>query len=419
MTGEPVQIKKLTKALFFSGALNIVLISVFFYWLIRERPPTPYFELKPANIEEQQIPFAVDESSADVIRYFKTLTLEQLVAKLTNAELVESGYRTKDLALACLVTFHHFDLSRALLDDIQPTQTRLISFGLRKDGKPAKVLVYPGLSEKQYESIIRFAKRERWPLTSKGLFLNIKNTKNSRLSSLAEAFYLTPEFISVEMLFNRADTVVQKTEILNVLTDGTFVMLSTFAEHQKQSQDLTAARRQHFLLEYIKNHSKNAAYLLLKTDGPVIVRKLDDLHIKMILSLLTDKTAESGKFALTLLTSPRGDAVWQMAAIRLYEYAGEKIPEQFQHHAALLKFLPANMQFKRLQEPIQKEITSTVLPAETKQQEVKATELLHIVQEGDSLWKISRRYDVDIDLLKKHNQLSSDFLKPGIHLKIP
>jgi LysM repeat protein len=420
MTGDSVQIKKLTKGLFLSGALNIILISVFFYWMIRERPPTPYFELKPANIEEQQAPFAVDESSSDVIRYFKTLTLEQLVAKLSNSELVESGYRTKDLALACLVTFHHFDLSRALLDDVQPTQSRVISFGLRKDGKPAKVLVYPGLSEKQYDSIIRFAKRERWPLNSKGLFLNLKSTKNKTLSSLAEAFYLTPEFISVEMLFNRADTVVQKTEILNVLIDGTFAMLSSFTEHQKQSQDLTAARRQHFLLEYIKNQSKNAAYLLLKTDGPVIVRKLDDLHIKMILSLLTDKTPEAGKFALTLLTSPRGDAVWQMAAIRLYEYAGEEIPEHFQHHAALLKFLPANMQFKKQQEPPQKEAIAELAPAQ-KKPEVKSQpqESFYIVQEGDSLWKISRRYDVDIDLLKKHNQLSSDFLKPGIQLKIP
>jgi len=424
MTSDQIQIRKLTQGLFISGALNIVLASFFFYWMIRERPPIPYFELKPAKIEEQQTPFAIDESSAEVIRYFKTLSLEQLVAKLNNSEFVESGYRKKDLALACLVTFHHFDLSRALLDDIQATQTRLISFGLKKDGKPAKVLIYPGLSEKQFESIVRFAKRERWPLTSKGLFLNLKNLKGKNQNSLAEAFYLTPEYISVEMLFSRLDTHVEKHEILNVLIDGTYVMLGNFTEHQKQSHDLTAARRQHFLLEYIKNQSKSAAYLLLKTDGPLIVRKLDDFHIKMILSLLTEKTAESGKFALALLTSPRGDAVWQMAAIRLYGYADEEIPEKFQHHAALSRFLPANMLYKIPTDAPHVEPLKEFQVVEKNQVEIQAKEIqpkesLYIVQDGDSLWKISRRFDVDIDVLKRHNQLISDFLKPGTTLRLP
>lgn len=431
MTSDQIQIRKLTKALFISGAINIALASLFFYWMIREKPPTPYFELKPAKIEESQAPFAIDESLSEVIHYFKSLPLDQLTSKLSNSEFVESGYRKRDLALACLVTFHHFDLSRALLDDVQPAQTRVIAFGLKKDGKPAKVVIYPGLSDKQYESIIRFAKRERWPLTSKGLFLNLKNLKGKTLNSLAEAFYLTPEFISVEMLFNRAETHIEKAEILNVLTDGTFAMLATFAEHQKQSHDLTAARRQYFLLEYIKNNSKAAAYLLLKTDGPVIVRKLDDLHIKMILSLLTEKTPEAGKFALTLLTSPRGDAVWQMAAIRLYGYAGEEIPEKFQHNAALSKFLPANLILKKPEsisqvalnlEPLAKEPKIELKPEpkpQPKSPEVSQKDTFYIVQEGDSLWKISRRYDVDIDVLKRLNQLSSDFLKPGTALKIP
>ncbi len=142
----------------------------------------------------------------------------------------------------------------------------------------------------------------------------------------------------------------------------------------------------------------------------------------MILSLLTEKTPEAGKFALTLLTSPRGDAVWQMAAIRLYGYAGEEIPEKFQHNAALSKFLPANLILKKPEDiPL---ITLNREPKvetkiEHKPQEIQQKDILHIVQEGDSLWKISRRYEVDIDVLKRLNQLSSDFLKPGTALKIP
>lgn len=406
------QARKLTGWLFISGALNILFVSFFFYWIGKERPPTPYFELKPAGIEEQQTPFAIDHSNGEVIRYFKSLSLDQLKSKLSNAEFVDSGYTVRDLSLAVLVAFHHFDLSRALLDDVQPSQTRVIAYGLRKDGKPAKVTVYPGLSDKQYASIIRFANRERWPLTPKGLFLNLKLEKNKENRSLADAFYLTPEFLSVQMLFSRLDVTVTKQEILSVLLEGNFTMLSGFAEHQKQSQDLTAARRQYFLLEYIKHQSKSASYLMLKTDGPQIVRKLDDEHIKMILALLTDKTEQARKFALTLLISPRGDSVWEMAAKRLYEYAGDEFPENFEPSVALSKFLPASISVKK--ETEYKPSIHNVLEA------VKLkSETFYQVQEGDSLWKISRRFDVDIDFLKRHNQLSTDFLKPGLTLKIP
>ncbi|HRD55325.1 MAG TPA: LysM peptidoglycan-binding domain-containing protein, partial [Parachlamydiaceae bacterium] len=209
----------------------------------------------------------------------------------------------------------------------------------------------------------------------------------------------------------RLETPVSKQEVLNVVLGGSFGMLSHFTEQQRQLQDLTKPRRQHFLLEYVKKQSKEAAYLLLKTDGPEIVRKFDDAHIQMLLALLSDKTAEAGKFALALLTSPRGDLVWEMAAKRLYEYAGEEMPEKFEHHLALIKFLPANMIFKKQEgQQEEKELKDAVL---------KKSHLLYIIQEGDSLWKISRRFDVDIDLLKQHNHLSSDFLKPGTSLKIP
>lgn len=408
---EKNETRKLTGWLFISGVLNILFVSFCFYWMTRERPPIPYFELKPANSNEQQTPFAIDHSNAEIIRYFKTLSQEQLIAKLSNAELVDNGYTIRDLSLASLVTFHHFDIFRALLDVSQPSQVRVIAYGCKKDGKPAKVTVYPGLSEKQYEGIMRFAARERWPMTSKGLFLSLKNPKTKQVTSLADAFYLTPEFLSAEMLFSRLDTSVSKQEILNVLLSGPFGLLSQFTEQQRQSQDLTAARRQHFLLEYVKKQSKEAAYLFLKTDGPQIVRKLDDANIQMILVLLTEKTVDAGKFALALLTSPRGDAVWQMAAKRLYEYAEEDLPENFEHQLALLRFLPANMSVKK-QEPQQEEI-------EVKETTSKKNNTLYIIQEGDSLWKISRRFDVDIDLLKQHNHLSSDFLKPGGSLKIP
>ena len=43
----------------------------------------------------------------------------------------------------------------------------------------------------------------------------------------------------------------------------------------------------------------------------------------------------------------------------------------------------------------------------------------YVIREGDSLWKIARLFNVDVELLKKHNRLTSDAIRPGVVLKIP
>lgn len=46
-------------------------------------------------------------------------------------------------------------------------------------------------------------------------------------------------------------------------------------------------------------------------------------------------------------------------------------------------------------------------------------EIVHVVQAGESLWQISKRYGVDVEIIKRHNKLSTDALKPGSTLRIP
>lgn len=277
-----LHIRNLTFGIIASGAINILLGVSFFYWMVKERPPTPYCELKPATQAEQMAPLASENTNSDLLRTFKDLTMEQLIAKLNETQLVENGYSQRDLALAALVSFHHFDLSRALLGMPQPQQQRSIAYGIRPDGKNAEAIVYPGLTEQQYQAIVQFAQMERWPLTGKGLFLKLRKQKEVD-PSLLDAFFLTPEFLTIEMLFNRAEVPVDRMEILAVIKQGNWPMVSKFNEKQRTSQDLTSAKRQSFLLEYIGKESRAAAYLMLKTDGAYAVRKLDDTHIMMML----------------------------------------------------------------------------------------------------------------------------------------
>lgn len=459
------QIRKLTMALIISVALNIILVVLFFYWTIKDTTPKPYFELRPANKEEQQLPLAMDHSNSDVIRYLRLLPMERLIARLNQTQLIENGYTLRDLALACLVDVHHFDLERALKGYPQPDQKRNIIYGKRRNGKDAELTIYAGLSDKHFQAIIDFATTERWPLTSQGLFLALRKQKADHLS-LTDAFFMTPEFLSVEMLFGRSDVPVEKIELLQMILQGDWTMLSTFVEQQKVHQDLSAARRQRFLLDYIQHQSPAAALLMLKTDEAVAVRKLDDHQVIGILRLLENKSPEGEKFAISLLTSPRSDNVWKAAAQRLYAYAGEPMPEKYHHHAALSRFvsnsavmvisdpsisnaitapLPTTKKLfvstpptaeqnpkpssrvkntSSIQTPpnIKMSVHNILPPAmRTQAQAARPTrrERFYVVQEGDSLWKIAKRFNVDVEQIKANNRLDSDFLKPGRPLVIP
>lgn len=456
------QTRRLTIALIVSGALNISLLSVFYYWTVKDNPPTPYVELKPANKQEQQLPLAVDLSNSDVIRHLRKMPREQLIARLNNTQLIENGFSLRDLALACLVDFQQFDIEKALLGYPQPLQKRSIIYGKHRDGKPAELVVYPGLSDKQYQAIINFATTERWPMTSKGLFLSLRKQEDKLADpTLSDAFFMSPEFLAVETLFGRSKAPIDKKDLLKVLLQGDWNTLSSFADQQRVSQDLSAARRQRFLLDYVHQKSKAAAQLLLKTDEAIAAHKLDDNQVIQILQLLDEKSPEAEQFALSLLTSPRSDAVWKMAAARLYGYAGEPMPEKYHHHAALSRFVPKSTVMPILAEQISpaaqknkknqmsappvpstasapgnksklsikpvnnpKMAVNNILPPAMRsspvaQQQPLKRQRLYIVQDGDSLWKISRRFDVDIEAIRSNNKLQSDFLKPGHPLIIP
>lgn len=465
----------LTKALIVSGTANIALLSFLFYGFFREVSPSPYCSLKPADRNEQQVPLAIDHTNAEVIHLFRKMTLPQLVGKLSNSQLIENGYTQRDLALGSLISFHYFDLSRALLGRSPPTQQRKIAFAPLSKGDVNEVIVYPGLTDADYSAIIQYAKSEKWPFTSKGLYLLLCK-QETPYASLADAFYLTPEFLTVEMLFNRADVSIEKNDLLKMLCQGNWEMLTAFVEAQRVTQDLSDARRQRFLLDYIQNGSQMAAALILKTDGVFAAKKLDDAQVLMLLTLLEEKTPESESFAISELTSPRGDKVWQQAATRLYAYANEPKPEKWHHELALHRFAPNIKELfpqqmadqvstkqlaQKIAAPAQKAVESPKVVKANKSVEakktgesakvgskmtqqvakdkvdagkasnkqigkksdptssLKKTSKLYVVQEGDSLWKISRSYKVELKALKDYNQLASDFLKPGTILRIP
>jgi LysM repeat protein len=464
MTSDPSRftrrIRHLNLALIVSGAFNIGVLSLFLYWVLRERPPTPYCELKPASSEQQQIPLADQRGCAEALTHLSQLSFSQLVGSLSHSQLIENGYAERDLALACLMAFHHFDIQRALPKNAQPQQKRLLAWRPKGQEVATSLIVYPDLKDQQFETLIQFAKSERWPLTAEGLFLLLKEQKEKPAfdDHLVETFVLTPEFWTVELLFNRSGQRASKQEILAILLEGNWMLLKQFVDQQRQLHDSSDARRQKFLLDYVKAGSPSAAILLLKTEWDFAVKKLDDQQVIAILQLIPTHLSEGMTFAKEMLTSPRSTNVWRQASQWLYTQAGESMPKDWVHHAAMTRFVPEKASIERVSKPVvltplvpslsltptkaarvtpiqpkvppasmpilaQKPVSSPSVKKIEKAKNPNASDaeqsFVYLVQEGDSLWKIAQRFGVKVEEIKKMNHMKSDVLKKGTTLRVP
>jgi LysM repeat protein len=381
----------LTQALMISGALNVGLLGTFFYFVFKEKETSVLQQESP----KKRLSLA---HNSDVLAGYSILSFEELLIRLEDQEIVEEGYTRRDLALAALTGFHHFNLDAALNGQI--VQKRKIGFR-SPDGKEEVYLtVYPGLLDYQYEAILQYARTERRPFSAEGLFLDIKHSPTPYDPTLLEAFWITPPFHMLSTLFGRVRPETTKEELLGLVIEGEW---RTLAEFAKQNIDFSSQGCMDLLVQYLNMRSRVAAKLLLQVDPSYVLKRFDDHQIVVLLDL-SEKTRESEAFARSLLTSGRSDAVWKKGAEKLYQWLGEPLPEPYDHKAVLARFFPHIGKIA--------EEKKEIVPDPKKKK-------IHIVQEKESLWKISRKYKVDLELLKKVNFLETDTLRPGQQLEIP
>ena len=256
MTSDPLilikRIRHSSQALLISGALNIGVLSLLLYWVLPERPPTPYCELKPASYEQQQMPLADHRGCTELLAQLSQLSFNQLVNRLSNTQLIEDGYAERDLALACLTAFHHFDIQRGLPKAMQPQQIRLFSWKAKSQEPPVTLVVYPDLQQPQFDALIQFAKTERWPLTSEGLFLLLQGqkAKNDLNDNLMESFVLRLNSGLSKFLQLFRAAFEQAGNLRDCFSKEFLNLLKQFVDQQRVLQDSSDARRQKFLLDY-------------------------------------------------------------------------------------------------------------------------------------------------------------------------
>lgn len=384
--------KWLTQALIISGTLNVGLLSTFIYSAVSESKHPEKFTLTKESIAHSP---QAEIGLKELVHHYASLTFQELVHHLKNTEHVESGYTRRDIALAALTTYHHFNLERALGGPALQKRTLKLS--------PTKTLtIYPGLADYQYQAILQYANTEKWPYTSEGLFLHLQNKRPPYDPSLIEALTLTPEFHFINRLFTKTGIQLKKEHTAHLLAQAPHSILTETTEHLSTHLDFTVEERRRFLLQLTSHGSKLAAKVLLETDADYCLKHLNNDQVVYLCDLLGDNTSPS--FLKKLLDSPRPEAVWQKAASLLYVQAAEEVPATLDRATSKRRFL---------------ELKTTPPPSSSPLPSVGGASKTYTVRSGDSLWKIAREHKTTVSALRAHNNLKTDNLRVGQKLKIP
>jgi len=306
-------------------------------------------------------------SLTEQISLMKKRPCQELISELRNQTICADGYRVCDVALALLVQDHFFDLARVYV----PVETRLFS----------NIYFFPAIAPVDFARIISFAETERFPYTAEGLFVALQRDPDNE--QLQGAFTRTAEYLLIDTLLHRtfaSTRSLDQKNILALLLSGNWQLIATFVQEQRSAQDLSQEKRVYFIASYISLGSKLAAQLLATQERDLAISLLDDVTLQKVLVLLED-TKERQQIAKILLQRPRSEALLATCRMCIADASTDKIDI----------------------------VTSPI----------KNKVIVYSVQEGDSLWKISRKFHVDMDRIREKNHLTSDSLKPGLELVIP
>lgn len=376
------KIRFLTQILLLSVILNIAFLIIFFYFFIRENPVPVVFSYQPSFPTPEKL-----YTNQEVIKTFEHLPVEKLFSLLEDDRLIEEGIKARDLSLALLVFRDHLDIDRAFGKKMSPHRILKLENG-------AALPLFSGFSDEEYKQVSSFVALEKWPFSFDRLFPVIKSQGESADPALLQMFFQSEECFAVERLFSQGPIALQKKVLLSLLREGSYETLHAFSESQKACSDTSQNKRLEFLMNYIKEGSKTAALLLLYTDLPYVTKYADDKMVLTILKLLPERSEKGFFFAATLLNSLRSDAVKRQAEEFLSH--DKELAHRFYNRPALGNLRPTFRDKPPAAPP----------PSQ------------HVVQPGESLWSIARKYNISVEELVKINHLPTTSLQSGRILKL-
>lgn len=403
------KIKVLTHVVIISGSLNIGFLFSLSVIALKNFQKKNHYTSSNQQVKGSLF---ISLDSMDLLSEYFNYSYEKLLNELYDPTLVEDGYCKRDFALACLVSFHYFDIDKAL-SGLQLTR-RVIEFIHEEGGERAKIEIFPGLCDPHFEALISFAKREKWPFNSQGLFHHLKRGKEIKKipSSLIQTFYKTREFEVFWREISLWKKEISSEKILFMMIDADWDYIEKIHLEMDRKKQAGSDLARSIVLDLLKFKSIGAAKVALEYDREFFVSKSDDESILFLLSQLKKGDYYSEAFARGLLMSLRGDEVRIAAGKKLYELYDELAPTPYRHQTTLLRFLPHLFNSA--------ELTKTKESKQDCLAPLKIQKRFHKVAKGETLWKISSHYKISVKRIVETNKLSEKaLLKPGMTLEIP
>lgn len=406
------KLKFLTVALILSSSANVGLICAL--WKSAYTPPQ--MRLAELMIDCKEM----SQSNCAVLKQISNWNYARLTAELSNQEIVEDGFTRGGLALTTLIANFDFDVQRSLSD--RKLQKRRLEN--QKDGLSYELIA--GLDERDFAQIQQFARQERWPITDQGLHklikqspISEKGSKSGEEQQLAEAFVRSNAFAYLERLFP-AD--IPASELLKLASHLDWHQLPQFNDGCDQADRHRAQQRRDLLLKAVEQGSKSAAYLLILCDFDFSLRQIRDTDMAQLLLLLDTYTAEAMNIVVGVLKSPRDNTIRELAAKRVSCFLNVPLPAKKDQ---LPLFADAILNDVKIPPSVQL-IDTSELSSQPHLDKVEAAkvfemplnEKLHIVERGDTLWKLSKKYGLSVKQLMRVNELKQDFLKIGQVLQV-
>ncbi|WP_213318708.1 LysM peptidoglycan-binding domain-containing protein [Chlamydiifrater volucris] len=362
--------KWLSQSLILSIALNVVFLFLLYSAVFRK-------DIYKLNLFNGPM-IARTRSSAvfpdNFIEIMTSLPLGDLFT-LLDSEGTVHGRPLKQFALGAAVSFHHFDIVKAVEKPVSMVE-------LEEKGK--KILVPEGLKELEYSLAKKFFAEEKYPYTSRGLFILLNQGLQSGNVSeeLIVAFCSTPEFLYLRNLLVGAEEKVSSLASLvrMVILGGEEVFFSLCSEKSRATLISDAARRQ-CLSTYLRAEFPLASLLFLVHDSDYVVHTFPDERLIKFLRILPMSSPYAEKFCCQILSSPRSSEVKVVAQALLSKEDVRK-----------------------------RNVRSGDTLGDSKE---------YIVKEGDSLWSVAKKFRVSVDALSQANGMKTSKILPGNRLKIP
>ncbi len=351
----------LTQITILSVTLNVALMTTL---LVQKNSLPP--------IESFTVQHIVSRTNADVLKEFFTLEFNSLVQRLTNKTLLQDGYTHRDLALSVLVGYHYLNIEKALSGF--SLDKRKCKFAHVDGGEEFELLLYPGLQDWHFDMLENYIGREKWPLTNEGLFYELKKELDHPEKALVRAFVSTDDFYTVLASIKRFDEAVKGEHLLKIILSCRWHHLAHFIECQKKRPQQSRNLVRELMHAEVSLGNKEVARFWLSIDEEYVYRKLSD-----------------------------EDALRMVALIEPTDHLQSQLLEKFSSSMRSSKVVDASKNALNIEKTSVKE----------------APRVVHRVQSGESLWKISRKYKVSINDIVRENHLSSERLYIDQELIIP